>query len=100
VPQGLGTLTYASAGAVANSVVSCSISVCKRRLFSSGPSARIAKFSRLAGQEFAAERGERLVQALQLLDGLGQNGLCFHNVSRNSPFLAAGFSRTRLKNST
>jgi hypothetical protein len=41
------------------------------------------KLLRLAGQEFAAERGERLVHAFKLLDGLRQDGFSFHIVKCN-----------------
>src|SRR4029077_11268049 len=59
------------------------------------------EFLWLAREQFPAQRGQRLVHALQLLHRLSQNGFGFvHKRTRNSPFLKSGASRTRLKNST
>src|SRR6266478_6035277 len=56
---------------------------------------------RLAGQQFPAQGGQRLVQAFQLFHCLGQDSFVLvHRRNRSSPFFKSGASRTRLKNST
>src|SRR5437667_2235477 len=56
-----------------------------------------SEFPRLARKQFASERGQGLIQPLQLLDRLSEDGFGFHRLDRNSAFFAGGFPRTRPK---